>query len=90
MGKTDLHVLKGVNLDIEEGELVSIMGSSGSGKSTMLNIIGMLDNYDKGEFYLNGELIEHMSEKQPFTGINSSVLFSSRSTSSHLKMPWKM
>ena len=64
MGKTDLHVLKGVNLDIEEGELVSIMGSSGSGKSTMLNIIGMLDNYDKGEFYPNGELIEHMSEKK--------------------------
>lgn len=64
MGKTSLHVLKGVNLDIEQGELVSIMGSSGSGKSTMLNIIGMLDNYDKGEFYLNGELIENMSEKK--------------------------
>lgn len=64
MGKTDLHVLKGVNLDIEEGELVSIMGSSGSGKSTMLNIIGMLDNYDKGEFFLNGQLIEQMSEKK--------------------------
>ena len=64
MGKTSLHVLKGVNLDIEQGELVSIMGSSGSGKSTMLNIIGMLDNYDKGEFHLNGELIGHMSEKK--------------------------
>lgn len=63
-GKTSLHVLKGVNLDIEQGELVSIMGSSGSGKSTMLNIIGMLDNYDKGEFHLNGELIQHMSEKK--------------------------
>lgn len=63
-GKTSLHVLKGVNLDIEQGELVSIMGSSGSGKSTMLNIIGMLDNYDKGEFHLNGELIENMSEKK--------------------------
>ncbi|MEJ2596175.1 MAG: ATP-binding cassette domain-containing protein, partial [bacterium] len=59
-GKTSLHVLKGVNLDIDEGELVSIMGSSGSGKSTMLNIIGMLDNYDKGEFYLNGQLIGKM------------------------------
>ena len=63
-GKTSLHVLKGVNLDIEEGELVSIMGSSGSGKSTMLNIIGMLDNYDRGEYKLNGELIGNMSEKK--------------------------
>jgi putative ABC transport system ATP-binding protein len=63
-GKTGLHVLKGVNLDIEQGELVSIMGSSGSGKSTMLNIIGMLDSYDKGEYHLNGQLIQQMSEKK--------------------------
>ena len=63
-GKTSLHVLKGVNLKIEKGELVSIMGSSGSGKSTMLNIIGMLDNYDQGSYYLNGELIGKMSEKK--------------------------
>jgi putative ABC transport system ATP-binding protein len=64
MGKTSLHVLKGVNLEIEQGELVSIMGSSGSGKSTMLNIVGMLDNYDKGAYHLNGELIGNMSEKK--------------------------
>jgi putative ABC transport system ATP-binding protein len=63
-GKTSLHVLKGVNLNIDKGELVSIMGSSGSGKSTMLNIIGMLDNYDKGDFQLNGELIRNLSEKK--------------------------
>ncbi len=63
-GSNSLHVLKGVDLNIEKGELVSIMGSSGSGKSTLLNIIGMLDNYDTGEFYLNGELIQHMSEKK--------------------------
>ena len=59
-----LHVLKGVDLNIKKGELVSIMGSSGSGKSTMLNIIGILDNYDKGNFQLNGELIKDMSEKK--------------------------
>ncbi|MCD4790796.1 MAG: ABC transporter ATP-binding protein [Bacteroidales bacterium] len=63
-GSNSLHVLKGVDLNIKKGELVSIMGSSGSGKSTMLNIIGILDNYDKGNFQLNGELIKDMSEKK--------------------------
>jgi len=63
-GKTSLHVLKGVDLDVEKGELVSIMGSSGSGKSTLLNIVGMLDNYDKGDYVLNGERIWNLSEKK--------------------------
>ena len=57
-----LHVLKGINLDIQKGEFVSIMGSSGSGKSTLLNILGILDNYDTGEYYLNGTLIKNLSE----------------------------
>jgi putative ABC transport system ATP-binding protein len=64
MGSNSLHVLKGINLEIDKGEMVSIMGSSGSGKSTLLNIIGILDNYDKGKFVLNGELIQNMSEKK--------------------------
>ncbi|MCF0175179.1 MAG: ABC transporter ATP-binding protein [Bacteroidales bacterium] len=55
-------VLKGINLHVDEGELVSIMGASGSGKSTMLNIIGILDNYDEGEYYLAGRLIKNLSE----------------------------
>jgi putative ABC transport system ATP-binding protein len=59
-----LHVLKGINLDIEEGEFVSIMGSSGSGKSTLLNIIGILDNYDTGEYWLNGTHIMNLSERK--------------------------
>jgi len=61
-GSNKLHVLKGIDLHITEGEMVSIMGSSGSGKSTLLNIIGILDNYDKGKYFLNGELIKNMNE----------------------------
>ena len=57
-----LHVLKGINLHIEKGEFVSIMGASGSGKSTLLNILGILDNYDSGEYLLNGTLIKGLSE----------------------------
>ena len=59
-----LHVLKGINLDIDRGEFVSIMGASGSGKSTLLNILGILDNYDTGEYYLNGALIKSLSENR--------------------------
>ena len=59
-----LHVLKGINLDIERGEFVSIMGASGSGKSTLLNILGILDNYDTGTYHLAGKLIKDLSESQ--------------------------
>ena len=63
-GAVPLHVLKGINLGIEKGELVSIMGASGSGKSTLLNILGILDNYDSGEYHLNGLLIKDLSENK--------------------------
>lgn len=63
-GAQPLHVLKGINLDVEEGELVSIMGASGSGKSTLLNILGILDNYDEGDYYLAGQLVKNLSENQ--------------------------
>ncbi len=63
-GAVPLHVLKGINLDIAKGELVSIMGASGSGKSTLLNILGILDNYDTGEYILNGQLIKNLSENR--------------------------
>jgi putative ABC transport system ATP-binding protein len=63
-GSNSLHVLKGIELEIKQGEFVSIMGSSGSGKSTLLNILGILDNYDEGAYYLNGKLIKDMSEKK--------------------------
>ena len=48
-----LHVLKGINLSVDKGELVAIMGASGSGKSTMLNILGMLDEADSGTYTLS-------------------------------------
>lgn len=63
-GAVPLHVLKGINLEIRKGELVSIMGASGSGKSTLLNILGILDNYDTGEYRLNGVLVKGLSENK--------------------------
>jgi len=64
MGQASLHVLKGIDLHIEQGEYVSIMGASGSGKSTLLNILGILDDYDTGDYLLNNMMIKNLSEKQ--------------------------
>ena len=59
-----LNVLKGINLQIEQGAFVSIMGASGSGKSTLLNILGVLDTYDQGEYCLYDKLIKNLSERE--------------------------
>lgn len=64
VGNHSLQVLKSIDLEIEKGELVSIMGSSGSGKSTMLNILGILDSYDSGIYKLNNTLIKNLSERK--------------------------
>lgn len=63
MGNNTLHVLKGIDFSVAEGDMVAIMGSSGSGKSTLLNILGILDEADKGSYTLDGELIKNLNEK---------------------------
>jgi putative ABC transport system ATP-binding protein len=63
MGANSLHVLKGINFNVSEGEMVAIMGSSGSGKSTLLNILGILDEADKGTYHLDNRLIKDLNEK---------------------------
>ncbi len=64
IGKNALHVLKDVDLEIGRGELVSVMGSSGSGKSTLLNVLGILDRYDSGTYFLEDKPIRALSERQ--------------------------
>jgi putative ABC transport system ATP-binding protein len=62
IGANTMPVLKGIDLNIHEGEMVAIMGSSGSGKSTLLNILGILDDYDSGDYSLNGTQIRNLSQ----------------------------
>jgi putative ABC transport system ATP-binding protein len=75
MGANSLHVLKGLDLDIDEGEFVSIMGSSGSGKSTLLNILGILDDYDQGSYYLGGRLMQGLNETKAALTRNEMIGF---------------
>jgi len=63
-GAETLHILKGINFEIEEGKSVAISGQSGSGKSTLLNIIGGLDHTDEGNVFLGGTDITSLSEKE--------------------------
>ena len=64
MGDSSLHVLKGIDLFAKSGEMVAIMGSSGYGKSTLLNIIGILDEADSGDYVLDGVEIKDLNEKK--------------------------
>ncbi|HUS32245.1 MAG TPA: ABC transporter ATP-binding protein [Kofleriaceae bacterium] len=64
VGTHSLHVLRDIELDIADGEFVAIMGASGSGKSTLLNILGILDDYDSGEYWLGDTLIRNLNESK--------------------------
>ncbi|VIY58248.1 ABC transporter ATP-binding protein [Streptococcus pneumoniae] len=74
-GDQELQVLKNINLEVNEGEFVAIMGPSGSGKSTLMNTIGMLDTPTSGEYYLEGQEVAGLGEKQLVRSVtNKSVL----------------
>ena len=64
VGTHSLHVLRDLEFDVGDGEFVAIMGASGSGKSTLLNILGILDDYDSGEYWLGDTLIRDLSERR--------------------------
>ena len=63
-GENEVHALDGVNLTIDDGEFVAIVGQSGSGKSTMMNMIGFLDVPSSGEYLLKGENVENLTDDQ--------------------------
>jgi len=64
VGTHSLHVLRDIEVEVADGEFVAIMGASGSGKSTMLNILGILNEYDSGEYWLGDTLIRDLSERR--------------------------
>jgi putative ABC transport system ATP-binding protein len=74
-GDIEYQALKGVNLEIKEGEFVSITGPSGSGKSTLMHLIGLLDKPTKGEIFINGKNVTYLTDDQLSTLRNEFVGF---------------
>ncbi len=71
----ELQILNGINLEVNEGEFVSIVGESGSGKSTMMNIIGVLDRQSEGNYFLEGRDVNLLSDDERSTIRNSRIGF---------------
>jgi putative ABC transport system ATP-binding protein len=63
-GENQVNALDGVSLTIDEGEFVAIIGQSGSGKSTLMNMLGLLDTPSSGEYYINGRLVDDLTDDQ--------------------------
>jgi putative ABC transport system ATP-binding protein len=76
-GESKIEVLKGINLDIEAGEILALTGKSGSGKSTMLSLLAGLDSVDSGDIVIDGNNISQMSEKElaNFRATNLGIVF---------------
>jgi putative ABC transport system ATP-binding protein len=75
MGDVEVHALRGLSVQIERGEVISIMGPSGSGKTTLMNILGCLDRPTSGEYCLDGESIANLKDEQLATIRNRKVGF---------------
>lgn len=75
VGDQTVHALDDINLEIKQGEYLSVMGPSGSGKSTLLNLIGMLDHASSGQYFLNGQNVTDMDEQQEAMARNQYIGF---------------
>ena len=74
-GENQVNALDGVTLTIDEGEFVAIIGQSGSGKSTLMNMLGLLDTPTEGEYYINGKLVDDLTDDQMSTIRNEEIGF---------------
>ena len=75
MGDSTLNVLKGISLTVKKGEFLAILGPSGSGKSTLMNVIGCMDSFDNGEYFLSGMEIHNMTDSELATVRNDEIGF---------------
>lgn len=75
IGNGVLEVLKGISLTVKKGEFLAVLGPSGSGKSTLMNVIGCMDGFDSGDYFLDGEAIHKMNDAKMTKIRNSKIGF---------------